>query len=138
MKPARFILNSDYTTTRNTGETTLSITIPNSITVPIDVEKYTIGTTTAKIGNSADTFMIYFTSSAFPYNSPGSMGGTKPSGASTTYAGTDYIFYNVSINGNTATLEVWCYGNIYTATSWNGYGQTITAHILTFKDPFSE
>lgn len=138
MKPARFILNSDYTTVRNTGETTLSITIPNEIIVPTDVFEYTIGQTTANVGSATDTFMTFFTSSAFPYSVLGIWGGTKPNGASTTYTGTDEISFRMTINGNVASFEAWCNGNIYLPTTWTGYGQTITAHILTFKDPFSE
>lgn len=138
MKPARFILNSDYATVRKTGEITMSITIPNSITVPEGVLDYIIGTETASVGNPADTFMVYFTSTAFPYSALGRWGYTKPDGASTTYVGSDEIDFNLVINGSTATFKVWCNGEPYSTATWTGYGQTITAHILTFKDPFSE
>lgn len=138
MKPARFILNSDYTTVRSTGETKMSITIPNSITVPINTSRYTIGQTTANIGNSADTFMVYYTSDAFPYTTLGWYGATKPDGASTTNPDPNYVSFSVTVSGNIATFEVYCYGDDAAARTWTGYGQTITAHILTFKDPFSE
>lgn len=137
MKPARFILNSDYTTVRNTGETKLSITIPNSITTPLGEGDYIIGQTTANIGSATDTFMIYFTSSAFPYSTLGRFGATKPNGASTTHA-IDEIYFGVKINGSIATFTVECARYDDETTTWTGYGQTITAHILTFKDPFSE
>lgn len=139
MKPARFILNSDYNTVRNTGETKLTVTIPNSVIVPSYMTEYKFATTAANIGNPTDTFLVYFTSSAFPYSSLGSWGSTKPNGASVSPAYvSDEMYFEVIINGTTATLNVWCWGNGENAITWNGYGQTLTAHILTFKDPFSE
>ena len=138
MKPARFILNSDYATVRSTGSKELSITVPNSITVPTGTAEYTIGSLSVNVGSSTDSFMVYFTSSLYDYACFGVSGSTKPSGASTTYTGTTQVFFGVTFNGSTATFKVTCGGNVSTPTTWTGYGQTITAHIFTFKDPFTE
>lgn len=145
MKPARFILNSDYTTVRETGHIEMSITIPNSFTAPPSPsgDYYNIGTKTATIGDASDSFLVYFTSSRYDYKTFGFWCYTIPDGSkvhSDTYGDThDDIYCYVNVSGNTATFTVECL-NHYPQGSvvYSGYGQTITAHVLTFKDSFTK
>ena len=138
MKPARFILNSDYTTVRKTGSIDLSLTIPNSFTVAASApQSYTVGTTSAAVGSPNDTFNIRFSSSLGMSTDSTVYGYTKPSGASTT-SPYDWIYFRVYKNGSTFIFTITASHNTGTAATFSGYGQTITAHIDTFKDPFSE
>ena len=138
MKPARFIFNSDYTTVRCTGEVQLSVTIPNDFTVPPSVDEYTIGTTTAVLADESDTLMAYYSSSRYnDYTTPGFYCVTIPEGSSTTSA-IDEVVCMITVTGNVARLTVTCYNPLQESTvRFQGYGQTITAHIITYKDPFS-
>ena len=138
MKPARFILNSDFTTVRNTGKLDLKITIPNSFVVPADTTTYLIGRTTGQCGNASDSYYVVFESSLFQYVSVGNRGTTKPEGAGSSPAAYADPFLYVKANGNTFTFEITVNAYSSSATTFTGYGQTITAHIYTFKDPFSE
>ena len=144
MKPARFIFNSDYTAIRNTGHIKLSITIPNDFTAPESQggEYYIIGVTSAALGDPNDSFTVYFESDKYNYICPGVFGYTVPEGS---YSHSDYygdthedINLSLTFPNNTARLEVYTL-NPYPqgGLRFIGYGQTITAHILTFKDPFS-
>lgn len=145
MKPARFIFSSDYSTVRNTGVTDLSVTIPNSFTIPVSPTGayYIIGRTSAKIGNKEDSFMVYWSSDKYDYMTNGYFGYTLPDGAkahSAAYGDSrPDVYIEVDIQGDTATLTARCL-NTYPEGSltFTGYGQTITAHVYTFKDPFSE
>ena len=138
MKPARFILNSDYTTVRNTGSIDLSLTVPNSFTIPASSpNKYIISTTSAKVGSEGDSFGVRFSTSLGMSTDNTVYGYTKPAGATTT-SNDDGVFFRVYKNGDTFTFSVGAYHITGTAATFNGYGQTITAHIYTFKDPFSE
>lgn len=146
MKPARFILNSDYTTVRNTGHKEVSVTIPNDFTAPYSPSgtRYIIGRVSVTLGDASDSFSIYYSSDKFNYISPSlDYGYTIPEGSKThsdTYGDShEDISFNTKVNGNTATFEVSCL-NPYPqgGLRFIGYGQTITAHILTFKDPFSK
>lgn len=137
MKPARFILNTDYTTVRNTGHKTLSITIPDSITVPSWQSEHTIATAYTTIDSENDAFMTYFSSSRYNYITPGDWGVTIPDGATTTSVIED-VSFEVTIDGNTVTLRAYCINGMQEEDVYfNGYGQTITAHIITYKDPFN-
>lgn len=145
MKPARFIFNSDYVTSRITGEKKLEIVIPNDFTAPVSPsgDYYTIGVTSTTLPNDTDTFSIYVSSSRYNYISPGGdFGYTLPEGSvshSDIYGDSHQdIYLGVEITGNTATFKAYTL-NPYPAGGlrFTGYGQTVTAHILTFKDPFS-
>jgi hypothetical protein len=140
MKPARFILNSDYCTVRNTGKGELSITIPNSIYLPAGTQPFhVIGTTSGRFGNPSDSYMIYYTSSLYNYSTPGPVCTIKPSGSSTTSGYNDTVTASVRVSGDTFTLSVRTDNQLLNfAETYAGFGMTVTAHIITFKDPFSE
>lgn len=145
MKPARFILNTDYTTSRNMEIYTPSITIPDEFTYTIPFEEtYIIGRIQIPKKSKSNSFSVYFSSSRFDYDSYGSWGNTKPEGAVFSYVPTtgaysysDLIGMRVVDRGDKLVFEVYSYGSGGATFTYEGYGQTITAHILTFKDPFS-
>lgn len=142
MKPARFIFNSDYTTARITSQKELSVTIPNDFTVHAPTERYVIGRTSTVLDNADDIYSVYYTSDKYNYMSPGLQCNTIPSGSvsrSPAYGDShEAVMCDVTVAGNQVTLEVYCYNiNTFYDLRYIGYGQTITAHILTFKDPFS-
>lgn len=137
MKPARFILNSDYTTTRRGSHKTVSVTIPDLITVPYWEGEHTIATATVALDNDTDMFTTYFSSDKYNYISLGDYGATVPDGSSTTSV-VEGVNFRLTIVGNIATLKATCInGMMEEDVTFTGYGQTITAHIFTFKDPFS-
>ena len=151
MKPARFILNSDYTTVRNTGVTEITLTIPNSFSPPyIDpqggtIPYQTIVSGSAEVGDASDSIYVYYTSSRFDYITTGWYGSTKPDGAkavSSIYGEEDYhdVYIDILKTGTHVEMKVTAMGpsNSNETLTYTGFGQTITAHILTFKDPFSE
>ena len=146
MKPARFILNTDYTTPRNTAIYEPEIIIPNDISyssVPYG-SVYTIGRVRLNKKNSDDSFLVYYSSSKYNYDSYGFNGDTKPEGATFTYtpstgaySTSDVITMRVIDKGSYIEFEVIATSSGGASFRYRGYGQTITAHILTFKDPFS-
>lgn len=145
MKPARFILNTDYTTSRNMEIYTPSLTIPDEInyTIPYDAT-YIIGRVQIPKKSKSNSFMAYFSSSRFDYDSYGTHGYTKPEGAVFSYVPTtgaivygDKLEMRVTDTGDKLVFELYSISSGGATFSYEGYGQTITAHILTFKDPFS-
>lgn len=151
MKSARFILNSDYTTVRNTGVAEITLTIPDSFSPPyIDpqggtIPYQTIASGTAEMGNASDSIFIYYTSSRYDYITTGWFGETKPDGArviSSVSGEVDYhsVYIDVYVTGAHVEIKVRAMGpsSSNETLTYTGFGQTITAHILTFKDPFSE
>lgn len=133
MKPARFILNSDYCTTRITGEGEIKGTVPNSYTTPSGSPNYKLTLGTINLGDKGDNCIIWMTSSLYNYATVGPNTVLEPAGAS----GLNGVTANVKKVGNTYTLFLQ-FGNQQSASTYTGYGMTLTAHIRTFKDPFSE
>lgn len=152
MKPARFILNSDYTTVRIREHKKIPITIPDYIEYSqptYDGRGHTLSQVTYTKANASDSVMIYFTSDRYDYAMPGEYGYTVPEGSSYTiigsssapYVSSDQILFEVRQKGNVLTYRVVCPsegGGSGLSFRYQGYGQTITAHILSYKDPFSE
>lgn len=152
MKPARFIFNSDYATIRTREHKELSITIPNYIEYSIpsyESSEYKIGELTYTKANDDDFILVYFTSSKYDYMMFGRYGDTQPDGATCTVLGdpsgawiyNEDITFDVRQNGSQIKFRILCLskgGGSGVSFRYQGYGQTITAHILTFKDPFSE
>lgn len=152
MKPARFILNSDYTTIRITGRKELSITIPDLIeySKPQMDGGYIIGQLSYNKPDINDGVSVYFTSSRYNYAMPGMMGYTRTEGSTfetigdptSSYTYSDLIDYTLEQkSGGLLVFSAVCPsegGGSGFSFRYRGYGQTITAHIITFKDPFSE
>lgn len=147
MKPARFILNSDYATMRQTGSYEFTYTIPNEFTTPWhdasqDAGKVVLATLTKEIGNPGDIYEVYASSDRYNYHTQGITLYVRPEGA---YAHDgEYldnydaeIYFFTYIKGNRAELEIFVV-NSGIRTTYYGYGQTITIHIDTYKSPFRE
>jgi hypothetical protein len=146
-------MNSDYAMVRLREHKELSLSIPDNIeySKPYDGDSpgYTLGTVSFVKANADDSVMVYFTSSRYDYSMIGRMGETVPEGSSFTMIGdpTSTVTYGPQIGfmvrqtGNTIKFEAWCPsmgGGPGVSFRYQGYAQTITAHVLTFKDPFSE
>ena len=134
MKPGRFILNSDYCTTRNVADGEIKGTIPNSYTTPAGSVNYVLNLGTATVGDPTDNVSIWYTSSKYNYATYGATAHLNPAGAQ----GLNGVSARVSKNGNVYTLKLIFGNQLPNAQTYTGYGMTITAHIHTFKDPFSE
>lgn len=132
MKSGRFILNSDFCTTRVTGSKELVGTIPNSYTTPSGSPNFKMVLNTTTVGDAADNYSIYFTSSSYSYATPGPICTPKPSGST----GLNGITVAVSKKGNSYTLYI-VFGNQSSPETYTGFGMAITAHIKTYKNPFS-
>ena len=127
MKAAHFILNTDYMTSQNDADYTISVAIPSTFTVQawqhIDFK------TSLNILNSATKdYRCYFESTAFNYAMVG------------VYS-VDIPFGNDSINARIERTEdkytlIVSAGASGSAKTFSGTGQVITAHIKTFLDPF--
>lgn len=128
MKACRFIMNTDYITPQNDTEIELSVTLPSSYTVPATQTRKFSASQTIKGAGSRD-FRCYFTSTAFNYALTGCL-------EATLQFGSDTLWITVERAKDKFTLSV--YGPAYPSSShtFSGTGQTITAHIQTFKDAF--
>lgn len=130
MKVGRFILNSDFCTLRNSGYSEISGTIANSVTVPAgQITTTTLGTAT--VGENSDSFSVLFSSSAYNYSTPGPICDIS-NGSST-------IVAQVIKTGNSYALKViFNNENGSSSRTFSGFGQTLTAKIHTYKDPFTD
>ena len=135
MKAGRFILNSDLCTSRNSAEGKITLTIPNSVTAPAHSPNYTIATGVANVGDPSDSFNVFFTTDKYDYATPGPIAQLNPAGSS----GLNGVFADVHKTGNQYKFKVDT-GNSdqSVAQVYSGFGMTITAHIYTYKDPFSK
>ena len=127
MKACRFILNSDYVTSQNDKEYTISVSLPSSFYVPANtLQEFK---TTINVPNSASKdYRCYITSTAFNFGLTGVL-----------EAGLKYGNDNLNIalirDKNNYTLSVYAPKSL-SAKTYSGTGQVITAHIMTFVDPF--
>lgn len=144
MKPARFILNSDYTALRVIGTKELSVTIDDSITVPPGSGMHSKTGDTVTLENEGDLLEVYYTSSLYDYTTPGWYAFTRPDGAYTDSGATGHravITIRLRRQGNQLSI-VASWRNRQpgqsTVDHYIGYGQTVTAHVIIYKDPFSE
>lgn len=132
--PSRFIISSDMATTKKVGERTLTLNIPDSRLVPQDTD--------AHLSVSAD--ISEFKSASF-----------RATLTSSKYSGWGISCYSFGLpanqDGQAATIPGCIYRTNNTiemrvqfpaaygqATTWTGMGQTITAHIEFFVDPFEQ
>lgn len=141
MKPARFILNSDYTTLRNTGHGEVSVVIPNTITIPSSVsvgDSYLIGRSSVKVGSPSDSFSVVFSTSYYDYDSIGLWGMTRRNDATSSAGDYPLVVFYISVNGDEFILQAYVTKTATGTQTLSNYGLTLTAHIYTFKDPFTE
>ena len=127
MKAAHFILNTDYVTSQNDAETTITVALPSSFYVPANtLQEYKATATIA--GSASKDYRCYITSSAFSYAITGLCQGSLQ-------FGNDTLTIDVRRSKDTFTLSVWPPKEL-SAKTYSGTGQVITAHIQTFVDPF--
>lgn len=127
MKACRFILNSDYITSQNDAEYKISVSIPDSFSVPAaQVKEFK---TTINIPNSATKdYRCYIESTAFDNAITGVLEGMVK-------YGNDKLMVSIRRNNSNYTLCVWMPADIV-ARTYTGTSQVITAHIMTFLDAF--
>lgn len=132
MKACRFIMNTDYAMSQNDTEFDLSINIPSSWTQPHGTAAVVEFKAEKTIeGSSSRDFRCYLTSTAFNF---------AIVNAQEAYLqfGNDLITIQIARSKNKYTLKAFGGKDPYYDKTYSGTGQTITAHIQTFKDPFSE
>ena len=133
MKPGRFILCSDFCTNREGSYAEIVGQIPNSYTTPAGQPNYTVLLGEITIGDAPDNVYVWFTSSKYNYATYGPLVSLSPAGAT----GLNGVAAYVKKNKNKYSLYV-VYGNQMQAETYKGYGMTLTAHVQTYKDPFTE
>lgn len=127
MKASRFILNTDYATSQNDAEFTISVTIPSTYTVAAaDIKKFSASKTIS--ASASKDYRCYFTSTAFNYGLTGAL-------EATLRYGSDDLFVTVERAKDKFTLVVYAPAKVSSHT-YSGTSQVITAHIQTFVDPF--
>lgn len=127
MKATRFIFNTDYATHQNDAEFTLSITLPASFSVSAgQVKKYT-ATKTVK-GSASKDYRCYFNTSINNYGITGVL-------EVEIQYGSDILYGAIERQKDKWTLNV---HNLATVSShtYSGQARVVTAHIMTFVDPF--
>ena len=128
VKASRFIINSDYITTQNDDEFTLSVAIPSSYYVPrTQIKKFTASTTVK--GATTKDYRFYVTSTAYNYACVGGLQYEIVYGTPTT------LTADIERSNDTFTLSVYAPADTVDRT-YSGTSQVITAHIQTFVDPF--
>lgn len=127
MKACRFILNSDYITSQNDAEYKISVSIPDSFSVPAaQVKEFK---TTINIPDSATKdYRCYIESTAFDHAITGVLEGQVK-------YGNNNLMVSIQRNNSDYTLCVWMPADIV-ARTYTGTSQVITAHIMTFLDAF--
>lgn len=130
MKSGRFIINSDYCTTRISSEDTISITIPDRFEA--GPNSPTVFRSSKVIGKKGESYRAYLTTNRFNYATglpcPMEIDGAQ---------GLNGIDFLLDRNGNTFTLRVVA-GTQASSDTYIGYGQTVTAHIQTLVSPFQQ
>lgn len=138
-KPESFIINSDYATLKNDATTTLSVTIPNSLSLA-GVSIYTL-TDTVTIGQRGSSIRSrihstmrdqWFVANQVTYSYMS--GATHP-----LWGDLNYDIY-VTVNRTSSTqlsLIVTILNGYDEPITINGAGQTITAKVATFLPPYA-
>lgn len=127
MKATRFILNTDYITSQNDAEFTISVTLPSTFSVSAgEVKKFSASKTVT--GTASKDYRCYFTTTLNNYAVTGSFE------VGIQYGG-DYLQCAVQRQKNKWTLVV--YNPAQTSSkTYSGTSRVVTAHIMTFVDPF--
>lgn len=127
MKATRFILNTDYVTSQNDAEFTISVSLPSSFSVSAaEVKKFSASKTVK--GSASKDYRCYFTTTNTSYAVTGSFE------VGIAY-GSDYLQCAVQRQKDKWTLVVY---NPATTSSktYSGSSRVVTVHIMTFVDPF--
>ena len=128
MKTGRFIIATDFCTSKISAQDSIRLTIPNSF--PSGPQSPVVFAASKNIGSMGESFRIWLESDLFDYGT-GHPWHMRFDGAQ----GLNGITIDVIRAGNTFTLRVHT-GTQASPDTYVGYGQTITAHIQTFVSPF--
>lgn len=131
MKISRFVLNSDYATLRSKGTATLTLVLPDTITIPAGSPNavYTARTTIA--GSNSTYFRAIWKNLYYRTGSNVTIAGQQD-GNPAQAIGTVYCE-----NGE-YVAEITVPGSSFSDTTWTGLGRTYTVQIQTFLDPFAK
>lgn len=127
MKATRFILNTDYATSQNDNEFTLSVTIPSTFSVAAgEIRRFTSSKTI--VGSSSKDYRCHITTSVHNYSITGCLEGSLAFGDSN---------LNIAIERakDKFTLAVYNPAPV-SAKTYSATSRVVTAHIMTFVDPF--
>lgn len=127
MKATRFILNSDYVTAQNDAEFTISVTLPSSFSVSAaQIRRFTSSVTIK--GSASKDYRCYFTTTVNDYAITGGLEGSLRYGS-------DDLNIAIERAKDKWTLAVYNPAPV-SAKTYSGTSRVITAHIMTFVDPF--
>lgn len=127
MKATRFILNSDYVTAQNDAEFTISVTLPSSFSVSAaQIRRFTSSVTVK--GSASKDYRCYFTTTVNDYAITGGLEGSLRYGS-------DDLNIAIERAKDKWTLAVYNPAPV-SAKTYSGTSRVITAHIMTFVDPF--
>ena len=131
MKASRFIMNTDYATTQNDSEITITLTIPGVFTIPRTQTKIW-RTTVSAPGSASKGYRCYFTSTKYNYAITG-----RTEAMLKINGNTQYNTFYAEVSRKNDEFELVVHSLAYTSDrSFNDQAQVITAHIQTFVDPF--
>lgn len=133
MKPSRFKINTDYATLKNDASGSLSVVIPDSITLSANSPNR-VYRATGQFGKSSAGWATIWKSDKYDY---------ALCGASVQLAGKQdgydaFVIANVSREGANYVLEVTIPSSAWGSTTYTGLGQTLTAEIHSFIDPLAD
>lgn len=127
MKATRFILNTDYITSQNDAEFTISVSLPSSFSVSAGQVRTFSSSKTVK-GTASKDYRCWFETTLNNYAVTGSFE------VGIQY-GSDYLQGAVQRQKDKWTLVV--YNQAQTsAKTYSGSSRVVTVHIMTFVDPF--
>lgn len=127
MKATRFILNTDYVTHQNDTEFTMAVSLPSSFsTSASEVKKFTTSKTVK--GSASKDYRCYFTTTLNDYAVTGVL-------ECQIQYGSDFLNCAIQRQKDKWTM---CIYNMASpsAKTFSGSSRVVTAHIMTFVDPF--
>lgn len=133
MKPAKFIINTDYATIKNDADGTASVTLPNSLTLSANAPSAVYRATVGIGANPSAGWRCYVTSDQYGF----AVCGTSFS----IYCKQDgydaQILGNIFRENGAFVLEVQIPSAPFASTTWTDMGQTLTLHLQAIIDPFN-
>lgn len=127
MKATRFILNTDYVTSQNDAEFTISVSLPSSFSVSAaEVKKFSASKTVK--GSASKDYRCYFTTTVNDYAITGGLEGSLRYGS-------DDLNIAVERAKDKWTLAIYNPAPV-SAKTYSGSSRVVTVHIMTFVDPF--
>lgn len=131
MKASRFIEATDYATLKNDASDSLSVTLPNSITLAQGAPNK-VYRAEKTFGSSSSGWALTWNSTKYNYALTGAS--IQISGKQDGYDA--FVMGNVFREGNKFVLEVTVPSSSWASTTWTQIGQTITVDIQALIDPF--